>query len=57
LHNYATETATLQAGGDIYIALVVRMPEEVGNAANYRGETQPKVELGITVKADQIQDN
>lgn len=54
LHNYADETAVLEAGGDAYIALVVRMPEEVGNAANYRGETQPKVELGITVKADQI---
>ena len=57
LHNYATETAVLAAKGEVYIALVVRMPEEVGNAANYRGETQPKVELGITVKADQIQDN
>lgn len=54
LHNYADETAVLEAGGDAYIALVVRMPEEVGNVANYRGETQPKVELGITVKADQI---
>ena len=54
LHNYADETAVLEAGGDAYIALVVRMPEEVGNVANYRGEIQPKVELGITVKADQI---
>ena len=56
LHNYDTETAVLEPGGVKYIALIVRMPEEVGNVANYRGETVPKVELGITVKADQIQD-
>ena len=56
LKNYATETAILAPGGVKYIALIVRMPEEVGNVANYRGNTVPKVELGITVKADQIQD-
>ena len=56
LHNYATETATLAPGATKYITLIVRMPEEVGNVANYRGDTFPKVELGITVKADQIQD-
>lgn len=54
LHNYATNTAILQPGGTSYIALIVRMPEEVDNIANYRGDTVPKVELGITVKADQI---
>lgn len=56
LHNYDTETAKLAPGGTKYIALIVRMPEEVGNIANYRGDTVPKVELGITVKADQMQD-
>lgn len=56
LKNYATETAILAPGATKYIALIVRMPEEVGNIANYRGDTVPKVELGITVKADQIQD-
>ena len=54
LKNYATETAILAPGATKYIALIVRMPEEVGNVANYRGDTIPKVELGITVKADQI---
>ena len=54
LHNYHTDTATLGAGESVYIALIVRMPEDVGNIANYRGDTIPKVELGITVKADQI---
>ena len=38
-------------------ALIVRMPEEVGNVANYRGDTVPEVDLGITVKADQIKKN
>ena len=54
LHNYDTETALLAPGATKYIALIVRMPEEVDNIANYRGDTIPKVELGITVKADQI---
>ena len=36
-----------------YAALIVHMPEEVDNAANYRGIQQPKVELGITVFAQQ----
>ena len=56
LHNYDTEMAILAPGATKYIALIVRMPEEVGNLANYRGDTVPKVELGITVKAEQIQD-
>lgn len=56
LHNYDSETAVLNPGATKYIALIVRMPEEVGNIANYRGDDIPKVELGITVKADQITD-
>ena len=57
LHNYDTETAVLNPGATKYIALIVRMPEEVGNVANYRGDTVPEVNLGITVKADQIKKN
>ena len=56
LHNYDTETAMLEAGGVKYIALIVRMPKEVDNIANYRGDTVPKVDLGITVKAEQIKE-
>ncbi len=42
------------AGEDAqYAALIVYMPEDVGNAANYRGFTEPRVELGITVFAQQ----
>lgn len=36
-----------------YAALIVYMPEEVGNAANYCGGTAPQVVLGIAVKAQQ----
>ncbi len=53
LHNYDTETVVVKPNKAAYIALVVRMPEEVGNIANYRGDTVPEVDLGITVKADQ----
>ena len=53
LQNYATEVASLEPGQVAYLALIVRMPEEVGNEANYRGDVVPKVELGIIVKADQ----
>lgn len=51
---YKTDPKPLGAGETAYIAIVVRMPEEVTNIANYRGNTQPKVELGIIVKAEQI---
>lgn len=36
-----------------YAALIIHMPESVGNIANYRGFTAPKVELGISVYAQQ----
>lgn len=36
-----------------YAALIVHMPEEVGNIANYRGPQEPRVELGIKVFAQQ----
>lgn len=56
LHNYETKTAVIAPGKTQYIALIVRMPKEVGNAANYRGDNKPSVELGVTVRADQIAD-
>ena len=58
LHNYyKSGSFELTPGKTKYIALIVRMPEEVGNVANYRGDTVPEVDLGITVKADQIKKN
>lgn len=56
LNNYDTNAAVLEAGGTIYMALIVRMPEEVGNVANYRGNTIPTVELGLIVNATQLKD-
>ena len=53
LNSYETEIATLEAGETCYMALVVRMPKEVDNEANYRGSTIPKVELGLIVSATQ----
>ena len=45
---------TFEAGENAhYAALIIYMPDEVGNTANYRGVTEPKVELGITVFAQQ----
>ena len=54
LHNYDTETAIVAPGETKYVLLVVRMPQEVGNIANYRGDAIPRVALGSTVRADQI---
>ena len=36
-----------------YAAMIIYMPEEVGNVANYVGSSVPTVELGITVWAQQ----
>lgn len=53
LSNYATESAGLAADGEVYMALVICMPETVDNEANYQGATVPFVELGIIVSAIQ----
>lgn len=45
---------TFEAGENAhYAALIIYMPEEVGDDANYRGFVEPRVELGITVFAQQ----
>lgn len=52
--SYDTEKVLgLEADGTDYAAVIVWMPEEVGNEANYIGDTPPQVELGISVKASQ----
>lgn len=55
LQDYFAVGDELASGESIFIAMVVHMPESVGNAANYRGDTIPQVELGLIVKADQCQ--
>ena len=54
LNRYETDYAELQPNAMVYIAIVVRMPKEVGNVANYRGDTIPQVELGLIVQASQL---
>lgn len=49
----AYDTVSLQPGQVRYAALVVYMPENVGNEANFRDDP-PRVELGITVFAQQV---
>ncbi len=53
LNNYSSNVASIDAGDEMYIALIIRMPEEVGNEANYRGSVQPRVELGLICNATQ----
>ncbi len=48
------DSVVVAPGEERYIALVVHMPKTVGNAANYRGDTAPDVNLGITVYAEQL---
>ena len=44
----------LAAGADPqYVALVVYMPQTVGNEANYRGDAVPTIELGLNLTATQ----
>lgn len=54
LGSYTTGVSTLAPGETAYMAIVVRMPEEVGNVANYRGSTVPSVTMGINVTAKQV---
>lgn len=53
LSTYSKTKYALAPEGEHYAALIVCMPETVGNEANYR-DTVPSVELGVRVKASQI---
>ena len=49
-----TKAGNLAAGANPeYVALVVYMPETVGNEANYRGDAVPTIELGLNLTATQ----
>lgn len=59
LHNYYEtniDDNELAPDEEKYIALIVRMPEDVTNIANYRGTPTPEVQLGLNVTAEQISD-
>ena len=48
-----TKAASMTAGEELYMALVVYMPTTVDNVANHNGTNVPKIELGINVFATQ----
>ena len=48
------DEVVLEPGDERYVTLIVRMPEEVGNQANARGDVVPMVELGLNVNASQV---
>ena len=48
-----TKTASMTAGQELYLALVVYMPTTVGNEANHNGTNIPQIDLGINVFATQ----
>ncbi len=54
-YNGATKTLEPKdaANDEDYLALVVYMPKEVGNEANYRGAAVPTIALGINLVATQ----
>ena len=50
------KAGTLAAGSDyVYLAMVVYMPETVGNDANHNGTDIPEINLGINVFATQVE--
>ena len=49
-----TKAASMTAGQELYFALVVYMPTEVGNVANHNGINIPEINLGINVIATQV---
>ena len=50
-----SKNGVIEAGGsDQYFALVVYMPESVGNAANYRGDA-PTIDFGVSLYATQME--
>ena len=55
LANYSVEGEMLKDAAAKTVALVVYMPETVGNEANYKtGATVPSIELGVSVVATQL---
>ena len=54
LSRYYTDYAELDAQDTIYMAIIIRMPKDVTNVANYRGSVIPRVELGLIVSASQL---
>ena len=51
-----SKVADMAAGSpDLYLAMILHMPETVGNEANHNGIDVPNIELGINVAATQME--
>lgn len=56
LNDYSEWDGVILAPGDErYVAIVVYMPENIDNVANWRGDTVPSVDMGLTIYAEQTQ--
>lgn len=53
LSNYSEDHPTLAGSATRYIAVIVTMPKDVDNIANYRLDPIPRVNLGLIVTATQ----
>lgn len=51
---YAADGEMVKGANDLYMAVVVYMPDSVDNDANYRGDTAPSIDLGINLVATQL---
>ena len=49
-----TKASAMASGEELYLALVVYMPTEVGNVANHNGTDIPQINLGIQIVATQM---
>lgn len=54
LSNYSENGGTLAPGKSGFCALIIYMPENIANEANYRGDKVPSVEVGIAAIANQV---
>ena len=54
LSGYSKEGNLLPNADPVYAAIVVYMPETVGNEANYRGDVIPQIDLGLRLRATQF---
>lgn len=55
IKDYISPVSILDPDESDYLALIIYMPESVGNVANYRGSVVPCVELGIDLFATQAE--
>lgn len=54
LNSYSTEVKALKETNESdYVALVIYMPDEVGNEANHNGVNVPSIQMGVSLYATQ----